>query len=189
MIAMLLLATTAFADERLYDLRYKVTPAGNRIAFEITVTELASGRSVLKSSMRTNGGEWGSLHTEHLGRDIRVRMRGETNGYAELTLEVRAKGTLLQRSTFKYTERAAAPPVRYRGEPITLRLRDADLRDVLIALAQLTKTNIAIDPGITGTVTIDLVDVPSDQALDLILRQHGLVRVTEGRVATITRLK
>ena len=79
--------------------------------------------------------------------------------------------------------------MRYRGEPVTLHLRDADLRDVLIALAKLTRTNIAIDPGITGTVTIDLVNVPSDQALDLILRQHGLVRVTEGPVATITRLK
>lgn len=74
------------------------------------------------------------------------------------------------------------------AERITLRLRDADLRDVVIALARMTGTSVAIDPGVTGRVTIDLVDVPAAQALDLILAQHGLARVTEGAMARVQRL-
>lgn len=189
-LATLLLATSAFAAEpRLYDLACEVTPTRDRIAFDITVTEIATGRQILESTMRAHAGEWRSLDTEHVGRNIRVRMRGETNGNAELTLEVRANGALLQRSTFTHTERAAASSTRFRGEPITLHLRDADLRDTLIALARLSGISIAIDPGISGTVTIDLVNVPSDQALDLILKQHGLAKVMEGRVAMVSRLR
>ena len=185
----LLAATAALAvdPKLLYDLRYKAKPAGAHVAFDVTVTELVTGRSVLKSTMRTRAGQWGTLETTHRDRNISVKMRGETNGYADLILLVQRGGKTVQRSTFKFTELAPAPPARYRGQPVTLHLRDADLRDTLIALAKLTNTSIAIDPGITGTVTLDLVNVPSDQALELILKQHGLVQVMEGRVTTVRR--
>jgi type IV pilus assembly protein PilQ len=79
----------------------------------------------------------------------------------------------------------------YTGEPISLNLKDADIKDVLRTFAQLTGLNIAIDPGVTGSVTVDFVDVPWDQALDIILRQNGLSYVLEGnvmRIGTLTRL-
>jgi type IV pilus assembly protein PilQ len=79
----------------------------------------------------------------------------------------------------------------YTGEPISLNLKDADLKDVLRTFAQLTGLNMAIDPGITGSVTVDFVDVPWDQALDIILRQNGLSYVLEGnvmRIGTLGRL-
>lgn len=79
----------------------------------------------------------------------------------------------------------------FTGEPLDLSLKDADIKDVLRTFAQLTGLNIAVDPQVTGTVTVDFVDVPWDQALDLILRQNGLMYSLEGnvmRVGTITRL-
>ena len=79
----------------------------------------------------------------------------------------------------------------YTGEPISLNLKDADIKDVLRTFAQLTGLNMAIDPGITGSVTVDFVDVPWDQALDIILRQNGLSYVLEGnvmRIGTLGRL-
>jgi len=79
----------------------------------------------------------------------------------------------------------------FTGDPISLTLKDADIKDVLRTFAQLTGLNIAIDPQVQGTVTVDFVDVPWDQALDLILRQNGLTYVLEGnvmRVGTIDRL-
>jgi type IV pilus assembly protein PilQ len=51
--------------------------------------------------------------------------------------------------------------------------------------------NIAIDPNVNGSVTVDFVDVPWDQALDLILRQNNLAYTIEGnvlRVGTMARL-
>src|SRR5207245_1006520 len=79
----------------------------------------------------------------------------------------------------------------YTGEPISLNLKDADLKDVLRTFAELTGLNIAVDPGVTGSVTVDFVDVPWDQALDIILRQNNLSYVLEGnvmRVGTLSRL-
>jgi len=79
----------------------------------------------------------------------------------------------------------------YTGEPLSLNLKDADIKDVLRTFAQLTGLNIAIDPTVSGSVTVDFVDVPWDQALEIILRQNSLAYVLEGnvmRVGTAARL-
>jgi type IV pilus assembly protein PilQ len=74
---------------------------------------------------------------------------------------------------------------RYVGEPISLDLKDADLKDVLRTFAELTKINIAIDPDVKGSVTVVLSDVPWDQALELILEMNGLGYVLEGRILRV----
>ena len=82
-------------------------------------------------------------------------------------------------------------PRTFTGEPISLNLKDADVKDVLRTFAELTGLNMAIDPGVGGSVTVDFVDVPWDQALDIILRQNGLTFVLEGnvmRIGTIDRI-
>lgn len=79
----------------------------------------------------------------------------------------------------------------YTGEPIDIHLKDADIKDVLRFFAQITGLNIAIDPAVTGTVTVDFSGVPWDQALDIILRQNGLGYELEGnvmRIGTLDRL-
>ncbi|HEX8170756.1 MAG TPA: type IV pilus secretin PilQ [Thermoanaerobaculia bacterium] len=76
-------------------------------------------------------------------------------------------------------------PRVFTGEPISLNLKDADIRDVLRTFAELTGLNMAIDPGVGGAVTVDFVDVPWDQALDLILRQNNLTFTLEGNVMRI----
>ncbi|HEY0788234.1 MAG TPA: AMIN domain-containing protein, partial [Thermoanaerobaculia bacterium] len=79
----------------------------------------------------------------------------------------------------------------FTGDPIDLELTQADIRDVLRTFAELTGLNIAIDPNVSGQVTVSFDDVPWDQALDLILRQNNLTYVLDGnvmRVGTIERL-
>ncbi len=77
----------------------------------------------------------------------------------------------------------------FNGEPISLTLKDADIKDVLRTFADLTGLNMAIDPGVQGSVTVDFVDVPWDQALDLILRQNNLTFTLEGNVMRIGTLE
>ncbi len=79
----------------------------------------------------------------------------------------------------------------YTGEPIDLTLTNADIIDVLRLFSELTGLNIAIDPGVSGTVTVDFTGVPWDQALELILRQNNLGYRLEGnvmRIGTVQRL-
>ena len=83
-------------------------------------------------------------------------------------------------------------PVRqFRGEPISLDLKDADIRDVLLTLSKLARLNMVIDPDVRGSVTVRLENVPWDQALEVILKVNGLGYVLEGsmvRVGSPTKL-
>ncbi|MEO1085715.1 MAG: secretin and TonB N-terminal domain-containing protein [Acidobacteriota bacterium] len=63
---------------------------------------------------------------------------------------------------------------RWSGEPVSLSLRDADLVETLRSFARLGDFNLLLQPGIKGSVTVELVEVPWDQAMSVILRTHGL---------------
>jgi type IV pilus assembly protein PilQ len=81
---------------------------------------------------------------------------------------------------------------QFTGEPISLDLKDADIKDVFRTISQLTGLNIVIDPEVRGTVTVQLENVPWDQALDLILKQNSLGYVLENnimRIATTAKLQ
>jgi type II secretory pathway component HofQ len=69
----------------------------------------------------------------------------------------------------------------WRGFPISLSLRDAPLPEVLRSFAQLSGLNLVVDPRVQGTVTLELKNVPWDQALHVILKTHGLGAELDGR--------
>ena len=98
-------------------------------------------------------------------------------------------GTLL--STGGGSRTLSGAEKTYTGEPLSLTLKEADIKDVLHTFQQLTGLNIAVDPQVSGLVTVDFVDIPWDQALEIILRQNGLAYILEGnvmRVGTAARL-
>ena len=76
-------------------------------------------------------------------------------------------------------------PRRYVGEPISLDLKDADIRDVLLTFSKLARLNMVIDPDVRGSVTVRLENVPWDQALEVILKVNGLGYVLEGNIARV----
>src|SRR5262245_16856571 len=136
-----LLTLPAFAENP-YSLSYKATMKSGRFGFDVLVTHVGTGNAIIKSTLRTRPREWGEISTGHAGRTLRVRAMGEPNGYAALVLDVSERGRVVQHEVFRFTEIAAAPPVKWRGDPITLHLRDADLVDVLLAFADITGANI-----------------------------------------------
>jgi type IV pilus assembly protein PilQ len=79
----------------------------------------------------------------------------------------------------------AQEQVKYTGEIITLKFKDADLRDVILYLGDFAKLNVVFDPDVRGVVTCNLEDVPWDQALDVLLKQHKLGKVLEGNILRI----
>ncbi|HLK32563.1 MAG TPA: AMIN domain-containing protein, partial [Terriglobales bacterium] len=81
---------------------------------------------------------------------------------------------------------------RYTGEPISVNLKDVDLKDFFRLIHEISGLNIVLDPEVHGTLTIVLDDVPWDQALDIVLKNNGLDRQLEGnvlRIATIDTLR
>jgi type IV pilus assembly protein PilQ len=77
----------------------------------------------------------------------------------------------------------------YTGEPISLNLKDVDLKDFFRLIHEISGLNIIIDPNVTGAVTVVLDSVPWDQALDIVLKNNRLGKVMEGNVLRIARVE
>ena len=73
----------------------------------------------------------------------------------------------------------------YTGHRITLDFQDIPVRDVLSIIAEESGLNVIASDGVQGNVTLNLTDVPWDQALDLVLRNHGLSARREGSVMMV----
>jgi type IV pilus assembly protein PilQ len=85
-----------------------------------------------------------------------------------------------------------APTGRYSGEPISVNLKDVDLRDFFRLIHEISGLNVVLDPAVKGTLTIVLDEVPWDQALDIVLQNNGLDKQLNGnvlRIATRDTLK
>jgi len=81
---------------------------------------------------------------------------------------------------------------RYTGEPISVNLKDVDLKDFFRLVHEISGLNVVLDPNVKGTLTIVLDDVPWDQALDIVLKNNDLARQLDGnvlRIATVETLR
>jgi len=81
---------------------------------------------------------------------------------------------------------------RYNGEPISVNLKDVDVRDFFRLIHDISGLNVVLDPQVRGSLTIVLDDVPWDQALSIVLKNNGLDCQLEGnvlRIATTATIK
>jgi type IV pilus assembly protein PilQ len=81
---------------------------------------------------------------------------------------------------------------KYTGEPISVNLKDVDLKDFFRLIHEISGLNVVLDPDVHGTLTIVLDDVPWDQALDIVLKNNALSRQLDGnvlRIATVDTLR
>ena len=84
------------------------------------------------------------------------------------------------------------PGPKYTGEPISVNLKDVDLKDFFRLIHEISGLNVVLDPDVKGTLTIVLDDVPWDQALDIVLKNNELSRQLEGnvlRIATVETMR
>ncbi len=81
---------------------------------------------------------------------------------------------------------------KYTGEPISVNLKDVDLKDFFRLIHEISGLNVVLDPQVHGSLTIVLDDVPWDQALDIVLKNNDLSRQLDGnvlRIATVDTLR
>ena len=77
------------------------------------------------------------------------------------------------------------PIPQYSGEIISLDLKDYDIKDFFRLISEISGLNIVLDPNVAGNVTLKLVDVPWDQALDVVLKNYQLGGLLQGNVLRI----
>ncbi len=75
---------------------------------------------------------------------------------------------------------------QYTGKKISFNVRNADIHDIFRVFSQISGLNFITSNDVKGTLTMELKDVPWDQAFALILQQKGLVAEKEGNIIRIT---
>lgn len=76
----------------------------------------------------------------------------------------------------------------YTGKRVTLEFVDADIRKIFQLIAEVSNLNILVGDDVTGTISIKLVNVPWDQALDVILDTKGLGMKRKDNIVVIRPL-
>jgi len=72
--------------------------------------------------------------------------------------------------------------------PVTLQLRDSDLRDVFRMLGSMVNMNVVIDPSVPATpVTISLYNVPMNEAFQYLMRMYDVSYAIMGKTIIIGR--
>jgi type IV pilus assembly protein PilQ len=118
------------------------------------------------------------------------------SGSAQLAAQQAAQQATTAASTVAAQQATTATPTpssgKYTGEPISVNLKDVDLKDFFRLIHEISGLNVVLDPNVKGTLTIVLDEVPWDQALDIVLVNNGLDKQLNGnvlRIATRETLK
>jgi type IV pilus assembly protein PilQ len=89
-------------------------------------------------------------------------------------------------------EQTPAEGKKYIGQKLSLDFKDADIKNVFRLLAEVSGKNIVVTDDVNRKVTLRLVEVPWDQAMDLIISTNGLGKDEMGsviRISTTARLE
>lgn len=73
----------------------------------------------------------------------------------------------------------------YVGDKLSLKFQDIPVRSVLQIIADFTELNLVASDTVDGTITLQLDNVPWDQALDLVLKTKGLDKRQTGNVLMV----
>lgn len=120
--------------------------------------------------------------------DIAVRGKVETSAYQtadQYVVEVAPK----KKDAATDGKLAKGQPPVYKGSRVTFNFQDIPVRSALQLLADISGLNLVASDTVGGSVTLRLVNVPWDQALDVVLRAKGLDKRRNGNVIWIAPQK
>ena len=118
-------------------------------------------------------------------------------GYFDETSPVEAEELVLPKVEVPFSDAAAEAQTQgaefqravidnlSASQNVTLDFKNADIRNVLKIIAYKSKVNIVASPEVIGNISIRLVDVPWEKALDVILKTHGFGYERQANIITV----
>ncbi|WP_010201705.1 type IV pilus secretin PilQ [Psychrobacter sp. PAMC 21119] len=153
---------------------------GNKLVVRLTGSTVP--RNLLRR-LNINSGLVSSIDTKNQGQNgvITINMTEDYEYQAyqsgnQLNISI-SKPELLREPTLE--ERV------YSGEALSMEFQDVEIRSVLDILAQFTDMNIVASDSVAGNITLRLINVPWDQALDIILKSKNLGKRENGNVILV----
>ncbi len=153
---------------------------GNKLVVRLTGSTVP--RNLLRR-LNINSGLVASVDTKNQGQTgiITINMNGDYEYQAyqsgnQLNIGI-TKPELLREPTLE--EKV------YTGEALSMEFQDVEIRSVLDILAQFTQMNVVASDSVAGNITLRLINVPWDQALDIILKSKNLGKRENGNVILV----
>src|SRR5882724_4087282 len=182
-------ATTLTSQDKLSRAEFRYTDATPRLSVPRSSrnSQISAPRFTLPSELTQPSVVLASFS----GRREPARPDGTANQAAQQAVQqaTTAATTLATTaSQSQATTASPAPPVaaaKYTGEPISVNLKDVDLRDFFRLIHEISGLNVVLDPAVKGSLTIVLDEVPWDQALDIVLQNNSLDKQLNGNVLRI----
>ena len=158
----------------------------------INVTDFATPVQRIEARATSSGaqlvlgtqGEFESMAYQS-GNDYIVEIvpRASTAGVAKAKAAAPAMGATAMGAT------SSTSTVRYSGKPVTFNFQDVPVRTVLQLIAEESNLNIVAADTVQGNVTLRLINVPWDQALDIVLQAKSLDKRRSGSVVWVAPQK
>lgn len=156
---------------------------GNKIVLRLRDTKVEPGLIYKQHSKQRL---LRSIYTDNKGKQGRIRIDIKQD-FEYQSYQLGNKLTL----TIEPVQRLTKPELtikKYSGKPISVDFQNVEVRSVLHLLSQFMQTNIVASDEVTGTIMLNLINVPSDQALDIILSSKHLGKRVNGNVILVAPL-
>lgn len=145
-----------------------------------------NGTGGQRQNVQSFGGAVKTIDTYAEGQDTRIVV-GLTSPADQHEIIQQGKTILVQIKPAMATEGDSTQTL-YSGGKVSMDFKGIDVHNALRLLAELNNLNLLVADSVKGTVTMRLVAVPWDQALDLILESKGLGKELQGNVLRVAPL-
>jgi type IV pilus assembly protein PilQ len=155
---------------------------GDTTTIEVAGANLAAGQA-RRLDVTSYGTPVRSVNTHAVPGGARIDV--DTRGVVQTAAYQTGNQYVVEFSQPKSEESSllgAPKPIVYKGSRVTFNFQDIPVRSVLQLLADVSNLNIVASDSVQGNVTLRLVNVPWDQALDVILRAKSLAKRQNGNV-------
>lgn len=163
--------------------------AGGQISVHVTARSKATGEVVFDPTVTVSAGRPETITRDVDGQELQAIVSATSPENAKVEFSVSKLGQTLEKLSLtpvvhdRVGEDHTGAPQQYTGDPISLRLKDAQLSDVMRTFGQLTGTTIVVDPSLADRlVDVDAAGMPWDQALDLVGKQVGARIRVDGKI-------
>ncbi|MEA2165586.1 MAG: hypothetical protein QOK37_3713 [Thermoanaerobaculia bacterium] len=169
-----------------YSIKGTGTRNGDLVTLDLNVRDNRTQKTVAASVFSLGSDGRGNATASNGDFQFTFNARPDRRTFIAVDVIIERNGSLEQKATIYIAPTATTENSDpYTGRPITLALKDADLRDVINTFSKLTGTEMRVDPAVQGRVSINWVNVPWDEAFDSMLKDNGLTYHREGKALVI----
>ncbi|HEY6130351.1 MAG TPA: type IV pilus secretin PilQ [Candidatus Acidoferrum sp.] len=177
-------ATTASVSDAKPAFRYADAAPRGTDHQQASLMNISAPKFALPSELISRSGMLGSFDENN--KPVRPEEPSVQQASQQAVQQASSAAATLAPAGQQSTETSQASATgKYTGEPISVNLKDVDLRDFFRLIHEISGLNVVLDPAVKGTLTIVLDEVPWDQALDIVLQNNGLDKQLHGNVLRI----